>query len=516
MFRHAFTSAFVQFAILLLITVGLCAAPGNAATIIKMYDVFEVSFTSDVRFDNPFWDAAVSAEFVSPAGKKVKVEGFYYGGNEWRVRFAPSAEGTWRYSATMTGKGIAEQARRGSFECKGTAGHGPVRISKLNPLRMEYQDGTPFYPIGVQTWGYFDIGFDGPWREKGTRARRGVSPEKWCKEFEGVVNIVRWQLGQGVTNGGALPLIPKGGPADRYDTELAAKMDKLLRLQKSHGMSHIMIPFQDIGMMTNRKYIFGGAHDVKEYKSLTAKNLPMQEKYLRYMVARFGCFVDIWELFNEEAWAPGDYLEHLAKVVRQADPYDHIVTTNLAHPAAKWCQTITWHDYVGMPANEVDIYLAKEIARFKSYNKPILCTEFGNQGMFSNYDPLKWRIAAWAAYMNASNILFWGDSGKKTRPPTRSSNAYLGPETRQALRVLNNFTKDLPVDMRPVDVMVFTGKVRISTLSNGKVTVVYAHHHIDHTKTYKWKKPLLVQTGNGTFNVKWINPADGKVVCLGR
>ena len=91
MFRHAFSPACIQFAVVLSITVGLCAAPGNAATIIKMYDVFEVSFTSDVRFDNPFWDAAVSAEFVSPAGKKVMVEVFYYGGYDWRARCAPSA-----------------------------------------------------------------------------------------------------------------------------------------------------------------------------------------------------------------------------------------------------------------------------------------------------------------------------------------------------------------------------------------------------------------------------------------
>ncbi len=500
------------------IAIGLCVASCHAAeqpqtpTIVKMYGVFEVTLTCDAKFDNPFSDAAVSAEFISPAGKQIKVEGFYYGGNEWRVRFSPQAEGTWKYSATMTGKGITEQNQSGSFECKGKFGHGPVRISKLNKYRFEYRDGTPFYPIGVQTYSYFEVGFDGPWREKGTRAHRAVPAAKWCKEFEGVVNIVRWQLGQGTTLGGALPIIPKGGPADRYDTELAARMDDLLALQKSHGMSHIMILFQDIGMVTNKKYMFGGAHDVKEYKSLKAKNLPQQEQYIRYMVARFGCYVDIWELFNEEAWAPGDYLEHLAKVVHQTASGDPIVTTNLSHPRAQWCQTNTWHDYVGVPANEVDIYLAKELARFKTYNKPILNTEFGNQGTYSNYDPLKWRIAAWAAYMNESNILFWCDSGKKIRPPSKYSNAYIGPETRQSLRVLNEFTKDLPVDMRPVDIMAYTGDVRIFTLSNGDVTVVYAHHHVDHTKTYEWKKPLLVQTGNGTFNVKWINPADGKVV----
>lgn len=149
--------------------------------------------------------------------------------------------------------------------------------------------------------------------------------------------------------------------------------------------------------------------------------------------------------------------------------------------------------------------------------KPILCTEFGNRGDFSNYDPLKWRIAAWTAFMNESNILFWGQSGAKSIPNPKgrgNSNAYLGPETRQSLRVLNEFTKDLPVDMRPVEIWIDTYDVRINTLSNGNVTVVYAHNYKYHTKEKKkkWTGTLYVQTGPGKFDVKWVDPVDGKVV----
>ena len=42
-------------------------------------------------------------------------------------------------------------AAAGSFKCEGTPGHGFLRISKRNPFRYEYEDGTPFYPIGIQT-----------------------------------------------------------------------------------------------------------------------------------------------------------------------------------------------------------------------------------------------------------------------------------------------------------------------------------------------------------------------------
>jgi hypothetical protein len=34
------------------------------------------------------------------------------------------------------------------------------------------------------------------------------------------------------------------------------------------------------------------------------------------------------------------------------------------------------------------------IGKHKSDGKPVLSTEFGNQGVLSNVDPLKWRITA--------------------------------------------------------------------------------------------------------------------------
>ncbi len=481
---------------------------------VKMYDVFELTFTSDAKLDNPFWDVEVTAEFTSPSGKRFQVEGFYYGGNQWRVRFVPGEKGSWRYSAKLSGKGVEDQTRASEFECAGILRHGSLRISKKNPYRFEYEDGKAFYPIGVQTGGYFSQGFDGPLRGQGKW--RTVAPEKWFKEFDGAINLIRWALGQGSDIGCTLPLIAENSPVDRYDTELAAKMDEQLRLQKSHGLSHIMILFQDMSLWGNPKGAFGMGRDLKEFKSVTARNLPLQEKYIRYVVARFGCFVDIWELFNEDAWAPNDYLAHLAKVVRQADPYDRLITTNYARPNQPWCEIVTWHEYMGCPPNQIDAFVTKEIARFKSYGKPVLNTEFGNPGFLSNYDPVKWRIAVWAAYMNESSMLFWSMSGIKTvgkRPYRGNANAYLGPDTRKFFRVLNDFTRDLPIDMRPVA----TGyhehnDFRDYALSNGKVTVVYIHHFSDHTKPYEWSDPLFVHTGPGKFKAKWIDPSDGKTV----
>ncbi|HUU42697.1 MAG TPA: DUF5060 domain-containing protein, partial [Planctomycetota bacterium] len=386
--------------------------------VVRKFAVFEVTLPCETVPGNPFTQAQVRAEFVSPSGVKVPVEGFYDGGNAWRVRFVPREHGVWRWTATLScPAGTVE--KDGAFRCEGTSGRGFLRLSTRNRYRMEYEDGTPFYPIGIQTCSFLRPDFDGP-NDNGTW--RNTSAAEWVEAFDGAVNLVRTQMGQGTRSGCALPLIKAGdrkenippGPVDRYDTDLAAQMDDVFRLHRAHGISQILILYQDMSLWGDPTSAFGKGRDLVNFKSVNAPNMPDQERYLRYIVARFACFVDVWELFNEDSYAPNDYLAHLANVVRDADPYDHPITTNYARPTEDWCEIVTWHEYMGMPPNEVDAYVTQQIAIYKSYGKVVQNTEFGNQGKLSNFDPVKWRIAVWTAFMNESGLLFWGMSGRKT------------------------------------------------------------------------------------------------------
>lgn len=496
---------------------------------IPKYGVVEVVIPSAAKPSNPFTGATVAATFTSPSGLVTVVEGFYYGDDEWHVRFVPREHGQWRYDAMLT-MGTAAAApgaslrKQGSFQCTGTQGHGFLRVSAANSFRMEYEDGTAFYPIGVQTCNFLQPDFEGP---DADGKWRSISAADWAKQFDGAVNLVRTQMGQGTTAGCALPLIAAGdakagvaaGPVDRYNTALAARMDEAFGIYRGHGMAQILILMQDMSLWGDGATIFGPTHDLVHYKSLAAANLPMQELYIRYLVARFGCFVDIWELFNEDSFAPNDYLAHLADVVQRADPYGHLVTTNYARPREPWCQVVTWHEYMGMPASEVDLYLSQQIGLFKSYGKVVLNTEFGNQSGLSNVDPVKWRLGVWTAFMNESSLLFWSMSGTKVAagPVTRpgNANAYLGADSRQHFRVLNAFTRSLPIDMKPVPIGYTRHKdIRLYALSDGQVTAVYVHHFADHEKEYRHEGKLMVQTGPGRFRARWIDPADGREVAV--
>lgn len=497
---------------------------GDAQAPVPKYGLVEISLTCVDRFENPFRDAACEAEFTAPGGGRIRVEGFYDGGDTWKVRFVPREHGRWTWTARIAG-GAKPVESAGAFECQGTRGHGFLRISKRNPFRYEYEDGTPFYPIGIQTCDFLQPDFDGP--EQGQGPSRKVSNAEWLQAFTGAVNLVRTQFGQGTRSGCALPLIaappktkrgeesaPFSYQPDRYDLALAAQIDAVYREQRAAGLSQILILFQDMSLWGKGGTAFGAIRDLENNKSLRAANLALQEQYIRYIVARYGAFVDIWEIFNEDSFAPADYLAHLAGVIRKADPYGRLLTTSYPRPGAGWSDITAWHEYMGMPASAVDTYVAGQIALYKSWGKLVQNTEFGNQKHLSNFDPVKWRIAVWTAHMQESSLLFWSMS--QTRFPAGSikhgnANAYIGPDSRQHFRVFHELTRDLPVDLRPASIG-FTEQtdIRAYALCDGRKGLVYIHHFADHGKPFTLSYPLMMQTGPGAWGLRWFNPEDGK------
>jgi hypothetical protein len=481
------------------------------AETVEKYGVFEGSLKSSEKFDNPFTQAQLRGKFTGPDGKAVDVAGFYYQNDEWKIRFVPNQVGEWSYALELTSKGEPVRAA-GKFDCADSKRHGFLRVSKINPYRLAYDDGTPFYPIGQQVGcGVGEkVGFDAP----DEKAWVNTDRETFMKAFTGATNLLRSQLGCGTAAGCALQILNGKDGLDRYELDNALKLDESCRVLQQFGWSHILIPFQDMSLWGKSKTAFGDVRDVESYKTLKNPQLPEIERYLRYVVARWGSYVDIWEIYNEDAFSPNDYLAHLAKIIREADPYAHPITTSYERPDQPWCDLLSVHEYMGNPTNEVPGHLSKEIARFKSYNKPVLYTEFGNQAKYSNDDPVKWRVAVWTAFMNECSIGFWNMSGRRTIPKDKGGpvNAYLGEESRKHFKILADFTRELPLTLRPVTPG-FTSEQPVQSwaLGNDKLTVMYLHHFRGY-EPVTIKDKLHIFTGPGKFHVKWIDPASGNAI----
>ena len=476
---------------------------------VPRFDVFEVTFTSDETFANPFWDAKVWAVFTSPEGKQVRVDGYYHGGKEWKVRFVPNVLGKWTWKATMAGKDTSLR-QQGEFTCVKSDRRGFLRISKVNPFRFEYDDGTPAYLIGYQTGGLLKCGHDGPAADGKWRS---TPLEEFLKDFDGAANLQRLQLGCG--RGGHQVLTGKEG-LDRYNLAKCADLDEAYRLFRKFNVSQILNLNEDMSTYGGKMTAFGHTNDVVNYKNVNAANLPMQDNYLRYIVARYGAYVDIWELFNEDNRAPNDYLAHLAKVIRDADPYKHLITTNYERPDQPWCDVVCPHEYTSIPANQVDRHLVNEFVRLKAYCKPVQYTEFGNKPVFSNDDPEKWRVVLWTCWTREVGMLFWSMSGIRTKPrlnaKSGNANMYFGAETRKHCRILNQFIKDVPVDAKPIFFLNtnHNREVLVGGVGNGDIFVFYVHHTTSHETTAN-PLPVTLWTGKGRFKVTWIDPATGDI-----
>ena len=488
------------------------AGEGEPPAPVEQYGVFELTLKSEATYANPFTEATLHAVFTGPDKQTVELDGFHYKGTEWKARFVPGKLGVWEFSAELKGKGDPVKAQ-GRFECVAGKRHGFVRISKKNPYRFEYDDGTPFYPIGQQCgWGAMPhMPFDGPDEKQWVN----TDAETFMKAFDGATNLIRSQLGTGTTAGVALDLLPGKDGLDRYDVENCLKLDESCRIIKAHDWAQIMILFQDMSMWGDGHTAFGGLRDTTNYKSLKSPHLAELDAYCRYVVARYAAYVDIWEIYNEDAYSPPDYLAHLAKTIRDADPYKRPIMTSYERPNEPWCEILSVHEYMGCSAAETPGYMAKEFGRLKSWNKPVLYTEYGNQASLGNVDPVKWRVAEWTAYMNECSIGFWNMSGRKVPPKDKGGpvNAWLGPDSRQHFKVLADFTRDLPVNMRPCTPS-YTSEMPIQTwaLTNGDVAVLYVHNFKDHTQALAMKESVWIWVGTGNYHIKWIDPETGKLL----
>ncbi len=134
---------------------GASSAPGQS---VAQWTAFETTFTSTATYTNPPQQATLTATFTGPDGKTKTVDGFWDGGQTWRVRFAPDKPGSWKFQTTCSdtsNTGLNEKS--GTFECSPPAGdtvfaqHGPLRVS-VDGRYLVHADGTPFFWIADTAW----------------------------------------------------------------------------------------------------------------------------------------------------------------------------------------------------------------------------------------------------------------------------------------------------------------------------------------------------------------------------
>ena len=308
--------AFYGFALLLLTSCTCILRAASSPPPMARWTVFETSFTSSSHYDNPVQDAELMVEFRSPSGKTNDVEGFWDGGNTWRVRFSPDELGQWTYSTHSKRDDAGLNGQSGSFKCVDYAGtnnlyrHGMIRVS-TNRRFLEQADGTPFLWLSDTTWNGALHSQPKDWDAYLTdRHTKGFSVIQFV--------MTQWIASSGNGDG---RVAYQDWKRIYIDPAFYQWMDDRIRAVNEHGLvaAPVMLwaaPWNELAKYTNP----GNSLDESQLIKLA-----------RYMVARYAAYQVIWILSGDGDYR-GEASERWKRVGRAAfgDHPSRLVTT---HPA---------------------------------------------------------------------------------------------------------------------------------------------------------------------------------------
>lgn len=479
----------------------------NAQTV-ERFGVYELEFPwSSASYINPWEQVKVSVTFNAPSGKNIAIGGFYYAPNLWRARFAPDETGAWNWTARIT-DGSQSKDFSGPFTVTDSTLPGFVRSNSDNKRRWVFDDGTPYYPIGI---GDCILGADGgsPLNNLGFdgEVRDASRPEGWRTDLETYLtaygqagfNLFRWSV-DNCAFGLYKTIDPSGNV---YLQQEGLYGDQLVQSLRKKGFRTFMVifgffpPFPD------------GSNNAAQMNAI--------KRYVDYVVNRYGAYVDFWELMNESPNPPitiaDDWYMQVGSYLRQVDPYKHPISTSWQRPDLSVIDINSIHWYAKENELESDTATIDQIKSAREhFDKPIIFTEQGNSDQ--NWDErsaLRMRLRSWTAFFDEASFVFWNSSCCKDSKGGVASNIYLGPQERGYIKVLQDFVRGLDRRITPTDIEVSDPtRVRAYALSAPTVYVAYLHAYTDHANPTSGISVTINSPLAGT--AEWIDPATGSTL----
>lgn len=307
-----------------------------------------LSFESRADVENPFLDVTITARFTGPSGRVISREAYWDGGDTYRVSFAPTEVGQWRYVLEAPEE-TGLNGETGTLTCVPYTGDLP--IYKYGFLKIAgrggyiaYDDDTPFFWLGDTHWGFVS---GERWSEsnhpKMDSMFRDMVDRRCNQGFTVYQTNLRPEPGLGNTHyweDGKEGLLPD---VQFYRSEV----DKRMKYIADKGLVNAL----------GFAWFMSALKDPQAMKNLA-----------RYTVARYGAYPIVWTLAGEVAgYYPGtrkaciDAWREIALLVEQWDGGYHTLQT--AHytnerPFPDYYQDETWFDFTLNQAGHGDYVIS--------------------------------------------------------------------------------------------------------------------------------------------------------------
>ena len=276
--------------------------------------VFETSFTSARKYENPFMEVEVDVVFQQ-GGKQWKVPAFWAGDEKWTVRFAPPLQGKYTYHVECTDK--ANTGLNGAERILSVTAytgenpllkHGPLRVTK-DQRHFEHADGTPFLWLGDTWWKGLckRMTWEGFQELTADRKKKGFSVVQIvCGTYPDEPGLLKpsWE------NEGGMP----------YLKQDFSEMNPKYFEYADRRIQHLV----DAGIVPA---IVGGWGRAV---NLNPIGLPGYKRHFRNLIARYGAYPVIWILGGETDKGQGPWHE-LAQYVEAADPFHRLFCNHSSH-----------------------------------------------------------------------------------------------------------------------------------------------------------------------------------------
>jgi hypothetical protein len=377
----------------------------------------DIILESTKEYKNPYKEVEIDAVFTHEDGTKIALYGFWNGGDEWRVRFAPTKEGLWSYEITCSdtaNRGLhLQKGKLRAIKNTGTTAldqHGFVRISD-NGRYFVYDDGTPFYWLGDTNWQAPNYVSITQCNYPGCLCQSQFLHEVNDRVAKGFT-VYQTYFDSAESDGG-------GQRETTSEPSMWQERHDLVDPKTFTEKFDVMFDhLADRGMVIALGF---GVH------SNTTQNISRSDldRISRYLTARYASYPVVWITAQEITGSPQFNLwNSSAKIVNKGDGYNHPqgahqFPSDVNNSYVSNLDKQSWHEFYALQAGHGPTYPSKSLYEGYWNNtrsgkvKPFIETEANYEdiicGGFNGYEAS--RIAAWKANLLGSYGFTYGATG---------------------------------------------------------------------------------------------------------
>lgn len=461
-------------------------------------NILELTLKTNAKFSNPWTEANIYAIFIDENGREITIPGFYYDENIWKIRFNPPSKGNWSWKVYWLPHGHL-LIKSGKFQSSTDTSDYFIRLSKKFPAKLTIDGKNIFNGLGLGN-AMDDYNYNGTYHDDWGIGVGDSIPESSNRTTDDYIsaygpsgsgfNIYRWS----VMNASQSLYVSLAFPT-KYSVIQGKLGDDLVYKLKNNNI-HIWFT------------MFG--FDIPYKDSLNSTNSFLLKSYAKYVYARYGAYIDIWELANEIS-IPHDTANYLIGEIKNMDYENRAVSVSSSEYNFDSSEIVAPHWYETEPLSASDIKTVNQINKYTYLNKPIVFAEQGNQSV--NYDDtsgLRMRVRAWTAFFNNAILMFWNKSDTKDyKSGIFPANLYIGEEERKYTSILQNLTAAFPLESQQIKYTFSDPAIRGYGLLSDKINGIYFYHYSSPFIPTKFSFTISTTSGG---NAKWVDPGTGKIL----